>query len=175
MSNRQDWRTPPSVFNALQEQFGEFSLDAAASHDNHLCNNWIGEKAGDPRLHIWQPGTFVNPPFGNITPWVLQAVRMKDNHQYLTVMLTPANTSSSWFLTAINHASLFLPNRRICFWHPNEKVGSPDRDTVIFAFGGKYRSNQVHDLAIPAHQQEVKRLWQESKGQQSIFNQGGLC
>lgn len=163
---RQDWRTPPSVFNALSERFGPFELDAAADECNHLCDRWHGVQHGSPLLQGWQCFcVYVNPPFGDIMPWVQKAAA----HGGRTVMLTPAYTSSPWFREAIKHAELFLPNRRIQFWHPAEKPGSPDRDTVVWVFGQhRGRAHRVEEISIPDHANEVRRLWSEANGQQSF-------
>lgn len=158
MSNRQDWRTPPGVFQALSDRWGPFTLDAAATADNALCGQWCSDAFAEP----WASHTFVNPPFGDIMPWVRKAV----NHIGRTVMLTPSNTSSPWFCEAIKYATLCLPDRRIQFWHPGEKPGSPDRDTVIWIFGAS--ANRVIEIEIPKHAKEVRRLWEEANGQQPL-------
>jgi len=159
---RQDWRTPPSVFAALSDRFGPFDLDAAADEHNHLCADYRTEESGDPRCALWTGTVWVNPPFGDITPWVQRAA----DYNGRTVMLTPANTSSPWFRLAVNFASLYLPNRRIGFWHPREKIGSPDRDTVIWVFGGS--SHYAQEIDIPDHGAEIRRLWAEANGQQCL-------
>jgi phage N-6-adenine-methyltransferase len=159
---RQDWRTPPSVFDALSNHWGPFVLDAAADKHNAMCSNFLIADAGSPLCQEWATHTWINPPFGDIMPWVQKAA----NHIGRTVMLTPANTSSPWFREAIKHAMLALPDRRIQFWHPDEKPGSPDRDTVVWVFGGG--AERVIEIPIPEHAKEVRRLWEETNGQQVL-------
>jgi phage N-6-adenine-methyltransferase len=165
---RQDWRTPPTVFSVASARWGPFQLDAAADQSNALCEAFNTSESGDPRTCAWSPFTFVNPPFRDIMPWVQKAAV----HDGVTVMLTPSNVSSPWFLDATKSAGLFLPDRRIHFWHPAETPGSPDRDTVIWVFGTG-AAGRVEPIHIPDHGREVRRLWQESNGQQTIFPENG--
>lgn len=162
--SRQDWRTPPSVFRALGERWGPFTMDAAADATNALCANFLTIGYGPPVIHEWSARgcTWVNPPFGDIMPWVQKAAQ----HIGRTVMLTLCNASSPWFREAIKHATLGLPDRRIQFWHPAEKPGSPDRDTVVWIFGGD--AGRVIEVSIPEHAKEVRRLWEEANGQQVL-------
>jgi len=158
--SRQDWRTPPSVFHRLEEKWGPFDLDAATDGmRNSMCLQWRTPADGPPSSHRWDGNVFVNPPFADIGPWVSRAII----HPGTVVMLAPAQPCSAWFRYAIMFSALLIPDRRIHFWHPNEEPGSPDRDTVIFVFG--VGSNVVHELRIPDHTEEVRRLHQESSGQ----------
>ena len=42
---------------------------------------------------VWKGQTFVNPPFSDITPWVLKALESEGP----VVLLLPSRTSSLWF------------------------------------------------------------------------------
>lgn len=42
-SDKKNWETPQKFFNALNEEF-HFTLDAAASHENHKCENYYTEE-----------------------------------------------------------------------------------------------------------------------------------
>ena len=144
----------------LSNRFGPFDLDAAADDDNHLCERYNTVADGNPSRAKWLGRVWVNPPFGDIGPWVKKAAA----HSETVVMLTLANISSPWFLAAVRHAGLFLPNRRIHFWHPGRPPGSPDRDTAIFVFGAGLEFT-VRPIEIHAHANEVRRLWAEASGQ----------
>ena len=39
-SKRMNWRTPTKLFEKLDREFS-FKLDAAADHDNHLCDKYL--------------------------------------------------------------------------------------------------------------------------------------
>lgn len=162
---RQDWRTPPSVFRALEAFFVEtFDCDVAADEHNHLCDNWRGEKH---HHFAWGRFNFCNPPFGNIMPFVARAIAeaaVPHGYNADTIMLTHNGCCSEWFRLASQHATLYLPNRRISFWHPDEEPGSPDRDTVVWHFGYD-AGGFVKLINIPEHADEVRRLWAEANGQ----------
>jgi hypothetical protein len=154
------------VFGAIAERFGEFGIDTAADEHNHLCECWMSDA-----LHIeWGYRNWCNPPFGDITPWVRKAASWVPRGH--TIMLTPSNAASAWFRLASSSATLILPSRRIQFWHPDEEPGSPDRDTVIWWFGGPPRT--VDEIEIPEHSAEVRRLCEEASGQLSLAPQGSL-
>ena len=160
--SRQDWRTPPSVFRALEVKFGPFDCDVAADEHNHLCGNWIGVTG----YGVWGRRNWCNPPFGDITPFVRRASLLV-NFDATTVMLTHSNCCSPWFREASQNATLYLPDRRISFWHPDEEPGSPDRDTVVWHFGGV--PGAVRLISHPDHAKEVRRLWQEASGQMELI------
>ena len=156
--SRQDWRTPPSVFRLLNDRWGPFDIDAASDGMNSLCREYRTPRDGPPWSVSWYGRVFVNPPFGDMGPWVDKAIEHPG-----TVMLAPNCPCSPWFRKAIGAAALYLPNRRIHFWHPAEEPGSPDRDTVIFVFG--LGPNVVREIEIPDHTEEVRRLHREASGQ----------
>jgi hypothetical protein len=163
---RQDWRTPPSVFRFLGERFGPFDCDVAADEHNHLCPRYLTVRDGPPDPDGWGACNFCNPTFGNVAPFMQAAVCAE------TVMLSHANPNSTWFQFAIRHAALYCPDKRINYWHPDEdprKTGA-DRDTVIWHFGGE--PGRIYTIEIPDHRKEIRRLWEESNGQQSLWATG---
>lgn len=94
MSEKQDWRTPRSVFDPLHAEFS-FTLDAAASADNSLLEryccieddaltqSWAGER-------VW-----CNPPYGRgLGQWV---AKMAAGEAELVVGFIPARTDTRWF------------------------------------------------------------------------------
>jgi phage N-6-adenine-methyltransferase len=98
-SKRQDWTTPTDLFVPLREEFG-FTLDAAASPDNALCENYL--TAEDDALGVrWAPHvTWLNPPYGEgsapLSRWVAKA-RDEAQAGATVVMLIPARTNTNWF------------------------------------------------------------------------------
>lgn len=51
-SIRDLWQTPPKLFKALNNEFG-FTLDVAASADNHLCSNYFDDNIDALSLYTW--------------------------------------------------------------------------------------------------------------------------
>lgn len=94
-SNRQDWETPPELFNRLDAIF-HFTLDACAVQSNAKCaryfspgedglsKSWVGET-------VW-----CNPPYGReIGAWIQKAY--EESKRACVVMLLPARTDTAWF------------------------------------------------------------------------------
>jgi len=98
------WQTPPEIFAALHKEFN-FGIDVAASDANHLLPFYFTEK--DSALEqTWSPPGFdgyvwCNPPYSDITPWVLKAADQNKFGSVGTVMLVPADFSVGWFRQAL--------------------------------------------------------------------------
>ena len=72
-SNKDDWETPQSLFDQLDEEF-HFTLDAASNDQNAKCeHHYTVENSG--LEHSWEGETvFCNPPYGrNIGDWIRKA------------------------------------------------------------------------------------------------------
>jgi phage N-6-adenine-methyltransferase len=95
-----DRRTPRSLFDPLDEEFG-FTLDAAASAENALCDRFYTLE-DDALTQRWQGIVWCNPPYSNLAAWVAKAW---DELAYdrgvgadVVVMLLPANrTEQGWW------------------------------------------------------------------------------
>lgn len=106
------WRTPPEVFNALNREFN-FIADMASSHENALCalhyteeDNSLGfDWSKCPALqsnklaYVW-----VNPPYSNPKPWVIQAT-VAHRGGLGAVMLLNSDHSVGWFKEALPYVS----------------------------------------------------------------------
>lgn len=99
------WRTPPSLFHNLNQQFN-FIADMACSNQNKLCP--VGfTQAHDSLSFDWadklnQTGSYVwcNPPYSDPYPFVVKAVEAAQKGLG-TVMLLNQDTSVGWFAKAL--------------------------------------------------------------------------
>ena len=67
-----EWTTPKDLFDELNEEF-HFTLDAASSHENALCEKHY-TKEEDGLVQPWEGNVFCNPPYGNeIGKWMRKA------------------------------------------------------------------------------------------------------
>lgn len=112
-SNKDDWETPQSLFDQLDEEF-HFILDAASSDQNAKCeHHYTAENSG--LEHSWEGETvFCNPPYGrNIGDWIRKASQEASKPDTLVVLLVPARTDTRWFQNHILHRAevRFLPGR----------------------------------------------------------------
>ena len=123
-SDRMDWRTPPDLFRALDDEF-HFTLDAAANEANHLCDRYY--TATDSAFsHSWAgERVFCNPPYGrDAAKWIEKCAR--EGGGALVAALLPARTDTRAFHRFIykqpNVEIRFLPGR-LHFGHP--ETGEP--------------------------------------------------
>jgi phage N-6-adenine-methyltransferase len=98
-----NWRTPPELFNVLDEEF-EFDLDAAASEANKLCpvcitaendaltTEWLWNGHRDATSSVW-----CNPPYTLIGPFVKRAYEQSQEHHITTVVLIPTYSDPKYW------------------------------------------------------------------------------
>ncbi len=131
-SDRPDWETPKDIFDALDAEFGPFTLDAAASSTTAKCLTFFTE-AQDGLAQDWGVNrTWVNPPYGRrLGLWVEKAINASAAGATV-VMLVPARPETVWFREAFEHASdVRFHSGRITF------VGAPNPapfPSVAFVF-----------------------------------------
>ena len=116
-SSRDDWETPPDLFQNLDDEFA-FTVDAAASAANRLCSNFYGPDglypdALAPEL-IWQGRVFCNPPYGRLVGgFVERAILFVIAGKVeVAVLLLPARTDTKWFHYMLKHR--YLVKLRFC-------------------------------------------------------------
>lgn len=137
-------RTPRWFFDALNESFGPFQLDAYASPENALCERFY-TKDDDANSRAWCDVTFANPPFEKMAPVLAQAVAQAEEQEIRSVVLAPIGCSQRWFHELAIRGTVFVPDCRINF---DDADGQPtgagcdepgaDRDTIVIAFGGRH-------------------------------------
>lgn len=114
------WRTPPEIFNTLNAEFS-FRLDAAASEENALCEQFIAAEKNTLTTpwssYLSEEYAWLNPPYSNPMPFVQKAAEENSEHYIGCVMLLPSDTSVGWFKEAIKTASevRFITGGRIKF------------------------------------------------------------
>ena len=91
-------QTPQWLFDKLNSIY-HFTLDAAASAENHKCDSYYTIET-DGLAHQWYPHiVFCNPPYsrGQLKKWVEKAREEFYCHSTTVVMIVPADTSTRWF------------------------------------------------------------------------------
>ncbi len=104
--------TPPDLFDALDQEFGPFTLDPAALPGQYTaeyivarggmayCPPWVTAPTTSWRedgLRMkWAGRVFLNPPYGRAMPqWIERAVAMiEDGHSELALALIPSRTDT---------------------------------------------------------------------------------
>lgn len=127
-SLNQTWATPQNVFDQLNEEF-HFDLDVCASVHNAKCSNYFTEEQ-DGLKQDWAPyRCFMNPPFGNMGPW-LQKAWDESQKGATVVCLIKVDTSTKWWHDwAVKASEIRFWRKRIKFVPPpgsGLKPGSPN-------------------------------------------------
>ena len=99
-SIKQDWNTPKSLFDKLNDEFN-FKRDLAATSENSLCSKYY-TKENDGLKQEWVGVCWLNPPYGDksskMVDWIKKAYESTQENPDLTVvMLIPARTNTKWF------------------------------------------------------------------------------
>jgi DNA N-6-adenine-methyltransferase Dam len=140
-ASRQDYQTPPELLDALEERFGDFTWDCAASAENTIVPGRFFSKEGISAFDadwakLFTPADllFMNPEFGHIQyQWAPLVERWTLRLPWLRlIMLTPAAVGSEWYRERVEDKALVNPlNPRLAF------VGEPTypKDCMISCFG----------------------------------------
>lgn len=138
--SKQNRRTPPWFYAALNDRFGPFVLDAFSSHENALCD-WHYTVVDNGFEQPWGDVTFANPEFRKMEPIVEKAVA-EGKEQRRSCIVGPVGCSQDWFHEWAICGTVWVPNCRINFddEHGNPTggrygEGGADRDTMVFTFG----------------------------------------
>lgn len=136
-SIRQDWETPDSIFQPLNQEFG-FTLDVCATKENSKCESFFSpEKDGLSRK--WTGVCWMNPPFGSQGKWVQKAYEESLNG-ITVVCLLPARTNTNWWHDYCMTGEIRFIRGRPKF--KGAKHGLP-QPLAIVIFGVKTRTGHI--------------------------------
>lgn len=128
---KQNWCTPPKLFDPLHAEFG-FTMDGASEPGNGLLPR---ASTADSQIPWNGERVFCNPPWSNIRPFLELATDAE-----LAVFLVPARTNAKWFHRALELGA--TPR----FFKPKPKfVGAPfisPVDCVLLVFDNKTKATQ---------------------------------
>lgn len=156
--DKDTWQTPKYVFNWLDKRF-HFFLDGCATAENCVIENLIDipicqfigpgssyaedflqENLGDILRAEYFGGThiFVNPPYSNVTPFIQQAKRLRDEG-FTVVMLLNNDKSTQWYQNQIHNVAnevIDIIGGRIAFVHPitGEEIKGNSKGQMVVVF-----------------------------------------
>lgn len=106
-----EYGTPRELFDRLNDKF-HFTLDAAASNDNKLCDLWYSKESSALTAN-WDEDTsgiiWCNPPYSMCKEFVKKAYEEWKGGCKI-VMLLPARTDTRWFHDYIYNYSCIRPS-----------------------------------------------------------------
>lgn len=144
------WRTPKAVFDYYDKRFN-FGYDLAASKDNSLCDHYYSEEnsAFNQDNEGFNAAVWCNPPYSNITPWVMLCIDVAKWSNQPVAILIPADTSVKWFKLAYESCTeCHFISGRLAFI--NEDTGKPvsgnNKGSVVFVFDPRSPVKQAVSL-----------------------------
>lgn len=149
---RNEWQTPATVFNSLNNEFGPFTLDAAANRFNSKCARFNSFER--PDRHKWEGAIWCNPPYSGTPPisrWVQRAYEAGLKGASV-VMLLPAQINSGWFHNWAMRGTILVPKGRIEFDPPPGVSSSRAmHESIIVVFPREKKSDKAFGVSA--------RLW----------------
>ena len=129
-SDRGDWTTPKAFFDLIDSEFG-FTLDAAASAENALCQRFYDENA-DGLAQPWTGVVWCNPPYGRgIDKWVERGYGSAVAGATV-VMLIPARTDTQyWHKYVMRAAEVRLLRGRLVFGQGEARANAPFPSALV--------------------------------------------
>ena len=129
-SEKDDWQTPPRVWQPIKDM-DEISLDPCAGEIEFAENNF--HLPTDGLLEDWFDVVFVNPPFSEKEKWLKKSVQeFKYGAAKRIYVITPDSTNTSWWndYIATDFSVSWFPNGRVEYIQPGE-----EDDTSGVSFG----------------------------------------
>lgn len=135
---RDEWKTPPWLFEWLDDRF-DFHVDLAATRANSHCSLFL-TKQDDALSKDWHQldnatKGFLNCPYSKIDPWVDKAI-YEQQRGFLTVMVIPSPNGEDRFADVFLHASEIIDIvGRVAFLRPDgTPVSGNTRGTSVYVF-----------------------------------------
>jgi site-specific DNA-methyltransferase (adenine-specific) len=146
-SNKDDWETPPGLYNQLNEEFG-FTLDPCATKANAKCDKYYTIKE-DGLTQSWEgERVFMNPPYGRaIFAWIQKAFYEARLKKCLVVALIPARTDTTWWHRYVMEAKeIRLIRGRVKF--SNYEYNAPFPSAIVVFDGKKRRAPKLRSWVV---------------------------
>ena len=151
-STRHDWCTPVALFDALDAEFGPFGLDAAASTDNALCEQFltVADDALSVSWHQLAERVWLNPPYGRkVGHWVKKAA-VESAHGCRVVVLTMARVDTQWWqMWATKAAQIIFIKGRVHFEQAGVSLGASPAPSAVLVFDELLRQPTVMHRQLP--------------------------
>lgn len=134
MAPSNEWTTPDLLYRTLAVEFG-FTLDVAASDENHKCERYF-TATQDGLAQSWTGSVWCNPPYGRvIAQWVAKAYA-ESLAGATVVMLIPSRTDTGWWHDYVigGDAEVRFLKGRINFSDRDGKQGRAPFPSVVVIF-----------------------------------------
>lgn len=145
-SKKQDWATPPALFDAVNAEFS-FGLDACASPHNAKCELFLTSDGLETEWHKLANTVWCNPPYGReVGKWVHKAY-VESLSGACCVCLIFARTDTQWWHKwAWRAAEIRLIAGRVTFEGAAASAPAP---SCLLIFDEERRSPRVITQVLP--------------------------
>jgi phage N-6-adenine-methyltransferase len=134
----QDWSTPPDLIEVLVDRFGEFYWDVCATYHNTVVEGryyvFTNGLSAD-----WPEGErmFCNPPFRYTRKWVAKALKMRNESDVETVVVSKQACDTAWWHGVADELETYLLTPRVDYIPPpGVEKSSNNYGTMIMHIGG---------------------------------------
>ena len=147
-----EWATPQPLYDWLNDRFGPFDLDPAATAENAKTPRFFTE-AEDGLTQDWSGAVYLNPPYGRgIDRWVDKAWASSMSTGTRVVALLPVRTDTEWWQTAVMRGArdVYLIRGRVSFGRGKKAVNAPFASCVVVWRGNTGGlAPTFHNLILP--------------------------
>lgn len=140
----QDFRTPADFIAAVLHMVHakQFAFDLAASPANAQANRFFTEEQDALRQDwpgLWTAAEWgwLNPPFGDIRPWVAKCADLAANQPL--ALLVPASVGSEWWASYVHHRGYVLFLRPRLAFMPEKPDWLYPKDCALVVYGTRWR------------------------------------
>lgn len=136
-SKGDEWFTPMWLYDKLNRKY-RFLTDPCAERTNRLGTKYYYTKEDDGLRCQWYGNVFINPPYGkDMGKWVTAGWHWAQATPYVSVMLIPARTDTSWFHDFIwnkKNVDVEFLRGRLKFENPNHIVNTAPFPSMVAVF-----------------------------------------
>lgn len=134
---KNEWRTPPEVYNWAATILGGMDFDTACTSQNSLADPICAAHSDvvtDALIVDWFGMCWCNPPYDNIQPWIDKAIASKSA---IVAMLIPSPNGESRYSELMRNAHEIVIVGRLAFIGPDGKpVSGNTRGSSLFIING---------------------------------------
>lgn len=131
-STTPEWATPQELFDALDHQYGPFTLDPCCTDANAKCANRF-TAAKDGLTQRWTGRVFMNPPYGRrIQHWIRKAYEsVSHGDAEIVVCLVPSRTDTAWWHDYCMKGDVTFIRGRVYFQQEGKTDRAPFPSAVV--------------------------------------------
>lgn len=159
-----EWATPGDRFKEWDQEFGPFTLDAAATADNALCPRFF-TMVEDGLVQPWEPRTWVNSPYSSVANSVQKGTRSPRQGPPWSCSfpfgpIQPGGTTTPCERprsdTSEDVSSLVMPDRRHRSPRPYSYSGDPPDLSPVKDRRNRSRTVPLPDVVLTALVEHVR-------------------